>query len=122
MRFFLVVLIIFGALLTPSIRERITPHVQPAFDPIYRWTARSQLQELERTIDRERTKGTPLPTAREFPQFLERAGVQADKRVDPWGTPYFLRGRGRTIEIGSAGPDRTAGTTDDLLRPLPPRR
>ncbi len=36
--------------------------------------------------------------------------------IDPWGTPYFFHQiSGDDMEIHSAGPDKTFGTSDDLI-------
>lgn len=38
--------------------------------------------------------------------------------VDRWGTPYFFHQLSKTsMEIRSAGPDRTFGTPDDVVQP-----
>lgn len=42
--------------------------------------------------------------------------LRGNELVDPWGTPYYFHPQsGTEMEIGSAGPDRTLWTEDDVF-------
>lgn len=42
--------------------------------------------------------------------------LRGNELVDPWGTPYFFHPQsGTEMEIGSAGPDQTLWTEDDVF-------
>ncbi|MGJ5817077.1 MG2 domain-containing protein [Paludibaculum fermentans] len=52
-------------------------------------------------------------------RLLSDNGILLDTLKDPWGTAYRAQvktyGRGRAIQLRSAGPDRSFGTQDDFL-------
>ncbi|APR85554.1 Hypothetical protein A7982_10903 [Minicystis rosea] len=55
--------------------------------------------------------GSPCPTV----EALVGAGMLSKQSaVDPWKTPFIVRCEGAEVEVRSAGPDRMAGTGDDL--------
>jgi hypothetical protein len=109
--------LVLGVLVTPSLRERATPHVQFALDPVYEWSARNDLKEMQRFIDRSRV----LPQPREFPAFVERERGPGSSQ-DPWGNPYYVRIDRETYRLGSAGRDGVVGTARDIVtdpKPVP---
>jgi hypothetical protein len=106
----IVLLLVLGVLVTPSLRTRALPHVQFALNPVYSWHARNELRDIERFIERTRV----LPEPRNFPAHLERERGH-NSSVDPWGNPYYLLRDRQTYRVGSAGPDGEPGTADDLL-------
>lgn len=119
-RVLLVLLIAAAALASPDVRGRLKPHVQPALDPVYEWSARSKVREIVRMIQTERAAGRAAPTPKTFTDFLEKQYPGAGA-LDPWGSPFYLRkGRAETV-VGSPGKDGARGTADDILEPLPAR-
>ena len=54
-------------------------------------------------------------------RYLEGQGARINDRgelMDQWDTPYFFHQLSKTsMEIRSAGPDRTMGTEDDVINP-----
>jgi hypothetical protein len=106
----IVLLLVLGVLITPSLRERAIPHVQFALDPVYTWNTRNQLTDMQRFVERSRT----LPEPRNFSAHLERERGSGSS-TDPWGNPYYLLRTRQTYQIGSPGPDGIAGTADDIV-------
>jgi hypothetical protein len=109
--------LVLGVLVTPSLRERATPHVQFALDPVYEWSARNDLKEMQRFIDRTRV----LPQPREFSAYVERERGRGSS-LDPWGNPYYLRVDREAYRLGSAGRDGVVGTERDIVtdrKPIP---
>lgn len=112
-------LVLIGALLaTPRVRAELVPHVQPALDPAYEWSARSRVREAARFLQTRTAAGGTLPKPREIGAVLEAKYKRDDASLDPWGTPYYLVRQGKEMVIGSAGRDRRAGTEDDIRVPV----
>lgn len=82
--------------------------------------ARSQLQQVARWLEIDRVSFGELPESQEA--FEAWAGNRfigtedCSPHLDPWGTPvaYSLTEGGKRFELRCAGPDRMAGTTDDI--------
>lgn len=107
------VLVLAAVLLLPSLRERARPQIEWALGPVYRWEAKNRVNDLQRVLERERATGGQLPQPRTFDRFIaQREGEAA--ALDPWGTPYYLQTSRTSIRVSSAGPDRVAGTADDI--------
>lgn len=118
----LLALVIGVALLaTPQVRAWLAPRAQPLFDPVYEWSANSEVKEIARRIEIRRSTGKPLPTTRTWARFLETEISGDDPTLDPWGTPYYLRRERGALVVGSAGRDRRAGTEDDVTVSVPRR-
>ena len=112
--FWILVLALVAVLTIPPLRERARPQIEYAMNPIYRWEARNRVNEIYRVLERERAQGGGIPRPKDFNQFLaSRDGAAA--AVDPWNVPFFLVASRRTYYVGSAGPDRQPGTTDDIV-------
>jgi hypothetical protein len=112
--FWILVLALVAVLTIPPLRERARPQIEYAMNPIYRWEARNRVNEIYRVLERERAQGGGIPRPQEFNQFLaSRDGAAA--AMDPWNEPFFLVASRRTYYVGSAGPDRQRGTTDDIV-------
>jgi hypothetical protein len=68
-------------------------------------------RDLVDELTGQNAKGTP------FMDFSPRRLNRAGEVVDAWGTPLrFEWLDGRSVQITSAGPDRTFGTPDDMKR------
>jgi hypothetical protein len=108
--------------LVPPVRERVWPKLQPAFNPVYEWNARTRVNEIRGVVKRADSIGRPIPTsAAAFADFVDTEDMQQDASIDPWGTPYYLLvNRGASYQVGSAGKDRVAGTEDDILSRVEP--
>jgi hypothetical protein len=111
-----------AVVLVPSLRERAMPHVAPALDPFYSWSARNRVTEIVDLLHQEETLGRPIPAPREFAQFVDRRDVKKGASLDPWGTPFYLQVNRRTYVVGSAGKDRRPRTPDDIVSPPQPRK
>lgn len=75
---------------------------------------------LHHLIEQVLAAQTDYPASEaEFTALLAANGLQFEKLVDPWGTPYRARvatfQARRTIMITSAGPDRRFDTPDDVF-------
>jgi hypothetical protein len=102
-----------AVLFVKPLRERASPHIEFALNPVYKWDTKNRVNELVRLIERERATGGMVVTPRDFEKFLSnREGADAIR--DVWGQPYFMEANKRTMRVGSAGPDRTRGTVDDI--------
>ena len=119
--FSLLLLLIGAVVLVPSLRARAIPHVQPALDPFYEWSARNRVNEIVGLLHQETTLGRQVPSSRELPGFLEGRDTKEGAGTDPWGTPFFIRNTRTAYYVGSAGRDRTPNTPDDILSPPQPR-
>ena len=120
--FSLLLLVVGAVVLVPSLRARAIPHVQPAIDPFYEWSARNRVNEIVGLLHQESTLGRPIPASRDLPGFLERHDYKKDAGNDPWGTPFYIRSTRTTYTVGSAGRDRSVNTTDDILSAPQPRK
>lgn len=111
--FWILVLLIGAVVFVKPLRERASPHVEFALNPLYEWEAKNRVNTLYRVLVRARAEGNPLPRPRDFADFVtEREGAGA--ALDPWGTPYFLVRERKNFRVSSAGPDRLHNTTDDI--------
>ncbi|HET7231473.1 MAG TPA: type II secretion system protein GspG [Longimicrobium sp.] len=112
--FWLLVLAVAVVVLVPPVRERVWPKVQPAFNPLYEWNARNEVNEIRDLVKRADALGRTVPADESFSTFVNNEAMQQDASTDPWGTPFYLILNGNTFQIGSAGKDRTPGTADDI--------
>ena len=108
--------------MVPQLRQRAMPHMQPALNPFYEWSARNRVNEIVALVHEEETLGRPIPNARDFAAFVETRDYQKDAGLDPWGTPFYLHLTRKTYLVGSAGRDRQPNTADDIVSPPQPRR
>jgi hypothetical protein len=111
----LVLLLVAAVVLVPSLRDKVRPHVQFAFDPFYTWSAKNRVSEIMDVIKGEQSLGRPIPNPREFGTFIERNDFREDAAYDPWGNPYYLVVNRTTYQVGSYGKDQELGTEDDIL-------
>jgi len=113
--FWLLVLAVAVVVLVPPVREKVWPKVQPAFDPLYEWNAKNEVNELRDMVKRADAMGRTAPSNDRFSAFVTGEAMQEDAANDPWGTPFYIMYDGNTFQVASAGKDRTAGTTDDIV-------
>jgi hypothetical protein len=127
--FWLLVAAVAVVVLVPPVREKAQPYLQPVLDPVYEWNARTRVNDIRDLVKRAEATGRPVPTGDAFPPFVDTEDMQEDASVDPWGTPYYILLSQASFVVGSAGKDREAGTSDDILcapepltHPTDPRR
>jgi hypothetical protein len=111
-----------AVVLVPALRERAMPHVAPALDPFYSWSARNRVSEIVDLLHEEETLGRTIPAPRDFAEFVDRRDMKKGASLDPWGTPFYLQLTRRTYLVGSAGKDRVPRTADDILSEPQPRK
>jgi len=114
-KFFLLLLAaLVVVLVSRPLREKAQPHVQFAIDPIYGWSAKNRVGELEKLLEQQVSAGRTIPSPRDFMGFIAREDPSGGG-VDPWGTPYYMISTRTTFQVGSAGANRQAGDADDIL-------
>jgi hypothetical protein len=112
--FAVLLLLIVVVIVSRPLRQRVEPHVQFALDPIYGWSAKNRVAELEKLLEDQKSMGRPIPPPRDFLQFIQQQDPTGGG-VDPWGNPYFLIATRTTFQVGSAGKDGQPQTDDDIL-------
>lgn len=110
----ILVLVIGVVLSVPSLRQEVRPQIEYVLRPVYKWNTKNRVNEIHRTLDRQRAMGQPVPNARTFSAFLEQEEGKGAAQ-DAWGEPYFLLAQRKSYRVGSKGPDRLRGTPDDIL-------
>ena len=109
----ILVFLIGAVLFVKPLRDRARPQIEFVLNPVYKWDAKNRVNEIKRVLERERAQGVSVPRPKDFQDFLtRREGAQA--ALDPWGEPLYLEVRRSSVRVSSAGPDRTAGTEDDI--------
>jgi hypothetical protein len=105
----------------PDVREKLKPYAEEALNPVYVWSTSSRVTDFHRRLEADTERGRTIPDDKALHQYLERAfpGVAL---TDSWGTPYFLVKQHNAVRVASAGPDRKAGTEDDILSAAIPER
>jgi len=78
-----------------------------------------QLQSLRDALDERYARNGEYPkTAEQLESDLAAAGIHFQDLRDPWGNPFKAKfsadGEYDVVEIGSAGPDKQFGTSDDF--------
>ncbi|HEX8671226.1 MAG TPA: hypothetical protein VF710_05030 [Longimicrobium sp.] len=117
-----ILLLLIGAVvLVPQLRARAMPHVQPALNPFYEWSARNRVNDIVEILHEEETLGRNIPDPASFAGFVARRDFQQDAANDPWGTPFYLRLTRKAYFVGSAGRDRLPNTADDIVSAPQPR-
>jgi hypothetical protein len=101
-------------LVSRPLRAKVQPHVQFAIDPIYSWSARNRVTELEKLLEQQKSTGRPLPAPRDFLRFIA-AEDPSGGGVDPWGNPYYLRSTRTSFQVGSPGKNGVPNDMDDIL-------
>lgn len=121
MRYFLlVILVALAVVLALHLargREAGTAEAAGArLDEAKRAALAAQLREVGSALDAclDERGAYPADLAELVPGLLRDASLL----VDPWGTPLRLEGSGAEMAVASAGPDRVAGSGDDIRRSL----
>ena len=122
----LLILLLAAAFVDPRLRARAAPHARPviqwALDPVYEWSTSYRLAEIARGISEHMARNNPVPAGAEFSAYLRDYYRSDTADIDSWGSAFFLGAVGSEIRVFSAGPDRRAGTDDDIRsRPLNPQ-
>jgi len=113
--FWLLVAAVAVVVLVPPVREKVWPKLQPAFNPVYEWNARTRVNDIRDVVKRADAVGKPIPTGEAFARFVDTEDMQQNASMDPWGTAYYVLLNGPSFQVGSAGKDRVPGTEDDIL-------
>ncbi|HEU4556548.1 MAG TPA: type II secretion system protein GspG [Longimicrobium sp.] len=113
--FWALVLAVAVVVLVPPVREKVWPKLQPALNPVYEWNAKTEVNEIKGLVKRADALGRTVPSGEGFSAFVNQEAMQQDASTDPWGTPFYIVFNGNQFQVGSAGKDRQAGTTDDIL-------
>jgi hypothetical protein len=113
--FWALVIAVAVVVLVPPVRERVWPKLQPAFNPLYEWNAKNEVNGLRDVVKRADATGRTVPTDERFGAFVNSEAMVQDASIDPWGTPFYISLSGSTFQVGSAGRDRQPGTADDIL-------
>lgn len=107
------VLLVAAFVFVKPLREKARPQLETALNPLYGWTVRNEVKDLQRLVARELALTGNMPKPTEFERFIaSRQGPGA--ALDSWGQPYYLALTRRTYTVGSSGPDRTRNTADDI--------
>lgn len=136
MKKLLVVLIVIGFAWTiPQARTRIQEALRPigealgpAMDVVLNPTRRAgtarEEQFIMREIENQRQMGRGLPDPGAFHEWVMAHVESVEDGLDPWGQPFYLEVSREYFVVGSAGPDRTIATDDDIrdTKRLPARR
>lgn len=114
--FLALVIAVAVVVLVPPVRQKVWPKVQPAFNPLYEWSARTRVDEISDVVKRADSLGRSVPAdGVAFAAFVDSEDMQQDASKDPWGTPYYIVFNGQSFQVGSAGKDLQPGTDDDIL-------
>lgn len=113
--FWLLVLAVGVVVLVPPVRAKVWPKVQPAFNPLYEWNAKNEVNEIRDMVKRADARGSTVPTDARFSDFVNSEAMQQNASTDPWGTPFYIIINGNTFQVGSAGKDLQPGSDDDIL-------
>lgn len=94
--------------------ERMGPTGERLMAPAHRWAARHDLDEVLTGMKQDALEGRRPPDPQAFAAYARR---QLEKpAVDPWGQAYWLERAGRTVTVGSNGPDGERGSADDITK------
>lgn len=104
----------------PDSRALILTRAEPLLRPVYQWTTERELLEMGRNLSTHVTgRDGASFQRRELDSWLDSEYPERADRVDSWGTPYVAEVNRSTVQVQSAGPDRTFGTLDDILSEEP---
>lgn len=120
----MVVLVIIGLIL-----GMVVPNLMGNKDTADKQKVAVDIQQLENALDMYKLQQGYYPTTDQglealvtapnsepLPRNYPQGGYIKRLPDDPWGSPYQLVSPGEmgTVDIFSTGPDRTAGTDDDI--------
>lgn len=84
---------------------------QPAVSELAQGQAEDGLNRLGTAVNNWYARKRDVPPS--LQALVDVKYLKAEQLVDPWGTPYRLDDHGT---VCSSGPDKTAGTTDDICK------
>lgn len=119
--FLFVLIVVVAVLLNPTLRGKVAPHAEGVLSPVYEWSTRSRMKEMQRALEAEQAAGRGLPDKKTFSQFL-RDHYPGQDSTDAWGTAFYVRQTRRDLVVGSAGRDRVVGNADDIKTDAIPLR
>src|SRR3982751_618986 len=96
--FWLLVAAVAVVALVPPVRERVWPKLQPAFNPVYEWSAKNRVDEIRGVVKRADALGRPVPTGDAFVQFVNSEDMQENASIDPWGSPFYITLTGTSFQ------------------------
>ena len=115
----------FVAPVTDPVGERvailINPLVRRVQKPFFEWKARDEARAIIILMRDHEAIGQPLPTPRNFKEFLRQRFRANREGLDPWGMPYYIRYDQTGAVVGSPGADMEPNTEDDITEVLPRR-
>lgn len=115
----ILILALGAALALPATRPRVLkllePVTKPVIDPVLSWSAEGEMDRLARALVEVEETYRQMPDAREFGSWLRSRYQGGGAEWDPWGSRYYLKVWADSFVVGSPGPDRQAGTADDLM-------
>jgi hypothetical protein len=111
----------------PPARAKAISFMQPLVDrmgplesrfatPMRRYSTKTQIASILRSIHTARESGKEVPDARTFVRWLRAHPPSDQKENDPWGKPYTLHHVNSTYTVTSAGPDGVFGNADDISK------
>lgn len=106
------------AVVNPSAREWVRPHLAPVIDPVFEWSVQSRVSEIARKIEADQAAGRFPPDPGEIDLYVERHYRYGGAGIDPWGSPYRLVKERAGLRVVSAGRDAIPDTDDDIRSSL----
>jgi hypothetical protein len=116
----LTLIMLFGmgaALYFPDSRQSILDKAMPVLTPVLEWSAKGEMMEIGRSIQRQDRLQRRVPTRRAWVPYLEE-NFSGDAGKDPWGSLYQFYAWRDSFAIISYGSDRVGGTDDDISKVL----
>lgn len=127
-RYLFYLILVIGAITSvPALRTRaerpasaayahVAPLLRRVSDPVRTNITQRELKVISTKLKELRDSDSPMPSRRSFPDWVKESVTVG---TDAWGSEYFLVFQDGSSVIGSPGPDKEAGTADDVLLALP---
>jgi hypothetical protein len=106
----------------PDSRQWLLGIVRPVWSPVVRWNAKEEMKQVGKDLVANEALTGKLPEGRGWLEWLDYRYATDETKQDPWGSTYQLRVWADSVAVISYGPDRTAGTDDDLQVSQPRQR
>lgn len=106
-----------AALYFPDSRQAIMDMAMPVLTPVLEWSAKGEMAEIGRSVQRQDRLQHRVPTRRAWLPYLEE-NFSGDAGLDPWGSLYQFQAWRDSFSIISYGADRIGGTEDDISKVL----
>ena len=99
----------------------VTVAVIPKFREAQKRTAEQNALEIRSAVARWRaTRGDTCPSVAQL--VTDKEIDSASKTDDPWGSAYTIECGEDEVKVTSPGPDKKAGSADDVVVPAPQKR